>query len=168
MTVAVGGELEAWCTTCKIMKDHIVVAIADGKPAKTECMGCHKQHVYRAHPPGTKVAKPKVKAKPGSGPRKPSAAAMLPLPSLEGRVAKTYSPSERFGAGEVVRHPTFGLGLVTSLPAAQKMEVHFEAGVRVLVHDRAQPGATLTRPLGTGETVLRGTSDAPLRDPKHR
>jgi hypothetical protein len=35
-----------------------------------------------------------------------------------------------------VRHPSFGCGLVTALPAAQRMEVAFQDGKRLLVHDR--------------------------------
>jgi hypothetical protein len=53
------------------------------------------------------------------------------------RDARGYSPRERYAVDEFVRHPSFGCGLVVSLPSAQKMEVAFREGKKLLVHDRS-------------------------------
>jgi hypothetical protein len=135
----VGGEIEAWCTTCKTEKWHVVVAMVGTKPAKVECIGCHKQHTYRAAP-GTKAEK---------APRasRAKAASAAPEPPLEdvtaelkagAAIARAFSVRERFAVGDFVRHPTFGVGKVTGLPAPQKMEVAFLDGRKLLMHDRGE------------------------------
>jgi hypothetical protein len=178
MSASVGGEVEAWCTSCRIMKDHIIVAVVGGAPAKVECMGCGKQHQYRPNPPGTKPAKGEAGAK---TPRPPSAAALVRAAAAEeaaranaemqsriaaaDRDAKTYTPKAKFEIGEAVRHPTFGVGIVTAHPAPQKMEVAFREGSRLLLHDRdAQAAVTLSRPTArSDEDGPRGVPDAPTR-----
>jgi hypothetical protein len=149
MDLKVGGEVEAYCTTCKTMKEHVIVAMVGVKPAKVECISCHKQHVYRAHPPG-------VKAEGSARARKSAAAAVSAPPvteALEARLAgregdaKAYSPNVRFAVEEIIRHPSFGLGVVVSLPAAQKVEIDFRGGRKLLLHDRGSAQAlTLERP----------------------
>src|SRR3982751_6009713 len=99
----VGGELDAWCTSCRLMKWHTIVALVAGKPAKVECQGCNKQHQYRAQPPGsaTKVKKPRA-----SKSSSPAAPVIDFETALAGRSAdaRTYSPNETFALNDVVRH----------------------------------------------------------------
>lgn len=47
--------------------------------------------------------------------------------------ARTYSAKETFAVGELIEHPKFGRGTVTSV-AAQRIEVEFPDGTRALVH----------------------------------
>ena len=164
--VKVGGETEAWCTTCKMMKNHVIVAlVAEGiRPAKVECLGCGKQHVYRPHPPGT--AKPRPVR---------SAAVKSPTPGPEdldakiaGKEARIYSPKERYVLEDVVTHPTFGKGLVIALPAAQKMEVAFSSGRKLLVHERGASTSPVLEPPKNRPheqpTDHRVTDAPPVRD----
>jgi hypothetical protein len=166
----VGGELDAWCTTCRLMKWHTIVALVDGKPAKVECQGCHKQHQYRAQPPGAATEKGE---KPAKTPRARSAKSATPaVPAVDfdtlvaGREAdaQQYSPNTTFALNDVVRHPTFDLGVVTATPGPQKIEVTFRGGEKkILLHDR---GATVASRLGSAprrDDVPRpaGTSDSP-------
>jgi hypothetical protein len=166
MDLKVGGDVEAYCTTCKTMKDHVIVAMVGDKPAKVECAGCHKQHVYRAAAPGTKTesagrTRRKTPAPPVSA---PPVTEMLEA-KLAGREAdaKTYSPNERYAVEDIVRHPSFGLGVVVSLPAAQKVEIDFRGGRKLLLHDRgAAQALTLERPPPRGEDDKRTPiTDAP-------
>jgi hypothetical protein len=148
MEFKVGGDVEAYCTTCKTMKDHVIVAMLDEKPAKVECAGCHKQHVYRAGPPGTRSESSRSRRAPAAPVSAPPVAEALEA-KLAGRDAdaRAYSPNLRFAVDDIVRHPSFGLGVVVSLPAAQKVEIDFRGGRKLLLHDRgsAQP-STLERP----------------------
>lgn len=163
----VGGELDAWCTTCRLMKWHTIVALVDGKPAKVECQGCGKQHQYRAQPPGAAGDK---------GPRAPRARAAksaTPAPPpvdfetlLGGRAgeARPYSPNETYAVNDVVRHPTFDLGVVTATPAPQKIELTFRDGSKkILLHDRgaAQPSKLAPPPRRDDSVTPTGTSDSP-------
>jgi hypothetical protein len=148
MDFKVGGDVEAWCTTCKTMKDHVIVAMLDDKPAKVECAGCHKQHVYRAGPPGTSsgASRSRRAAAPAVSAPAVTEALEAKLAGREGD-AKTYSPNSRYAVDEIVSHPSFGLGVVVSLPSAQKVEVDFRGGRKLLLHDRGSAQApTLERP----------------------
>jgi len=165
----VGGELDAWCTSCRLMKWHTIVALVDGKPAKVECQGCGKQHQYRAQPPGSGEKGAEGK----KAPRARSAKAAAPAAPavdfdtlLAGRdsEAKVYSPNTTFALNDVVRHPTFEIGVVTALPAPQKVEVTFRGGdKKILLHDRGAAVASRLGPPPRRDDSPRppGTSDSP-------
>ena len=162
--VKVGGETQAYCTSCKTMREHIIVALEDGKPAKVECDECHKQHLFRAGPPGTKKpAKPR--AKKSSEPAKNTPSIDLAA-HIASRTARGYDVKTGFGLGDVVTHPSFGTGVVTALPGAQKMEVTFEVGSKLLAHDRAAAIApSLARPARRDDNDGRTVTDAPPNRP---
>jgi hypothetical protein len=164
----VGGELDSWCTSCRLMKWHTIVALVDGKPAKVECQGCGKQHQYRAAPPDSATEKAEKPAK------KPRArkAATPDVPAVDfdtllaGRTdeAKVYSPNEAFALNDAVRHPTFGVGVVTALPGPQKVELSFRDGSKkVLLHDRGGTQASKLGPAPRRDDAAprSGTSDSP-------
>jgi hypothetical protein len=161
----VGGELDAWCTACKQMKWHTIVAIVDGKPAKVECQGCHKQHQYRANPPGESAPKaPRAKkSRAAATPEAPPPPDYETLLAGRGGEARTYSPNDRYAVGDVLRHPSFGVGVVAATPAANRIEVAFPSERKFLVHDRgAPPTGKLERPARRDEEKPRGgTSDSP-------
>jgi hypothetical protein len=113
------------------------VAMVGTKPAKVECIGCHKQHAFR-NAPGTKPEKaPRAS-------RARAAAKAAPLEDVTAElkagaaIARAFSVRERFAVGDFVRHPSFGVGKVTALPAPQKMEVAFLDGRKLLMHDRGE------------------------------
>ena len=163
--VKVGADTQAWCTSCRSMQEHVVVAMVGKLPAKVECAHCHKQHLFRAGPPGAKVKTPAN----GTRPRKPVSEAVRNSPPkidlvamTAGREARYYDPVKNFAMGDVVRHPNFGIGVVVLLPGPQKMEVAFEAGQKLLAHDRGAPaGPGLARPAPRNDDDKRRVSDAP-------
>jgi hypothetical protein len=165
--IRVGGEIEAWCTSCKQEKWHVIVALVGGKPAKVECLGCHKQHLYRA----ARADQPTGAGRSTGGSRR-AAAPPAPAPSsaeLDEELragaasARPYGVRERFAVGDFVRHPSFGVGKVTALPAPQKMEVAFSDGRKLLMHDRSEGAAApqLQRPAPRDEQAPDHVTDAP-------
>lgn len=165
----VGGELDAWCTTCRLMKWHTIVALVDGKPAKVECQGCGKQHQYRAQPPGTGDKGDKPPRAPRGRAAK-TAAPATPAVDFEtllaGRAgdAKAYSPNETYAVNDVVRHPSFDIGVVTATPAPQKIEMTFRDGSKkILLHDRGATQASKLAPPPRRDDAAApsGTSDSP-------
>ncbi|HEY2745717.1 MAG TPA: hypothetical protein VGL86_13875 [Polyangia bacterium] len=160
----VGGELDAWCTTCRLMKWHTIVALVDGKPAKVECQGCGKQHQYRAQPPGDKPEKaPRARAARASAPSVPAVDFDTLLAGRDAE-AKAYSPNTTFALNDVVRHPTFDVGVVTATPAPQKIEVTFRGGdKKMLLHDRGATQASRLAPPPRRDEAPKpsGTSDSP-------
>lgn len=151
--VKVGGETSAYCTSCRTMRHHIIVAMVDTVPARVECLSCHKQHNYKAQPPGTRTAKKKEGGAPTKrAPRKSAdkgEPAEHPLDALlavrSSSEAREYRPAERYVVGDLLNHPSFGLGAVSAAPAPGKIEVIFRDANRLLLHDRP-PAGTATGP----------------------
>jgi hypothetical protein len=170
----VGGETQAWCTTCRTVGEHVIVAMVGERPAKVECASCHKQHLYRAGAPGTAPAGGHA-ARAAAGGRRKSTPPPEPTPEpvdlaalVAGRPRKPYDPKARFAIGEVVEHPSFGVGLVTLLPGPQKVEIAFQSGAKLLTHDRGAPAAPmLARPPRRDDDAGPTVSDAPPERPKH-
>ena len=57
---AVGSDVEAYCTKCKMVLAHAVVAMEGTKPRRVRCNTCNGEHNYRAAKP---VAKAKAESK---------------------------------------------------------------------------------------------------------
>jgi hypothetical protein len=51
-------------------------------------------------------------------------------------VAKDYSSTSTYIRGDLIRHPTFGVGVTTAIKDGSKVEILFESGSKVLVHGR--------------------------------
>lgn len=134
------------------MRLHVVVAMEGAVPAKVECRSCHRQHKYRANPPGTKTAssgttRRPAAAKSAAAPSAPTANQLeVLLESRSDRSARTYSPSERFAVGELLSHPSFGLGAVTGSPSPGKIAVLFRDTTRLLLHERGAAPASPALP----------------------
>ncbi|MEE8409143.1 MAG: hypothetical protein V3T05_06035 [Myxococcota bacterium] len=131
---AAGQETDAYCTKCKLILNHVIIAVNGRRIARVQCLTCEGTHAYRASIPGSRAR---------GGGRKSSAS---PSPEqmyeqlMEGRDvsrARAYKLAEKFDEGEVLNHTKFGLGLVTRVLADLKVEVFFPAGKKILVHGRA-------------------------------
>jgi hypothetical protein len=83
---------------------------------------------------GSSVSKTMKKKAQDAGP--PKSDWELALEGKELSKAQAYSMSEVFGEGELISHPSFGIGVVTALQAENKIEVLFKTGYKVLVHDQ--------------------------------
>jgi hypothetical protein len=143
------------------MRHHIVVAMEKALPVKVECRSCHKQHRYKARPPGEKAPKssetPSGSSEATKAPRRTSKAAAPAAPSVpsvnpldallatrssgSAGAARSYSPSERYAPGELLSHPNFGLGAVMASPSPGKISVLFRDTTRLLLHERPATGA---------------------------
>jgi len=78
--------------------------------------------------------------------------------------AKVYSPNETFLVNDVVRHPSFGVGVATATPGPQKVELTFRDGSKkVLLHDRGGTQASRLGPAPRRDDAAPnvGTSDSP-------
>jgi hypothetical protein len=169
MKPAVGAEIEAWCTSCRLDLNHRVVALVEGAPKKVVCLSCNKTHNYRrphsapgAGDGGTGItrattasasaAKSRSSAGKAGSPAKAAAGkqatARVSAQSLrewEARMAEgpsallSYSIEKRFAAGQHIVHRKFGAGFVREVLDDHKVNVLFREGVKTLVHDRAEP-----------------------------
>jgi len=147
-----GGEVDSWCTKCKLVLNHRVIAMVGGTPVRVECSTCNSHHNYRPRAPGDKAPATSTRASSSAssssaGPRsarassvtKAQQAALDREKSWEkatlGKTAsefKSYRVDETFSEGELVRHKKFGDGVVTRILDARKVEILFRDEARTL------------------------------------
>ncbi|MBM4280590.1 MAG: hypothetical protein FJ137_07450 [Deltaproteobacteria bacterium] len=139
----IAGTVEAWCGRCKLMLHHTIETLEGNVPGRVHCNTCKSQHAYKPYLPGESPRDVKRRERDGErGPRtaQPGKAKASHYDELmrgrDSSLAQPYSPKARFAAGDVVRHPTFGVGVATALKDATKIEILFPDGPRVLIHGR--------------------------------
>lgn len=142
----VGGEVDSFCTKCGMALAHTIIAMVEGRPVKVECNTCHAVHRFRGEAPG---ASSKRTPSNGTAGRRPGATARpaRERPTtisfdevLRGKnlaMAQRYSPRGSYQLDQVIEHPTFGIGWVSAIRDASKVEVTFRGDVKVLVQGKA-------------------------------
>ena len=147
--VKTGGEVDSWCTKCRMMLNHRIIAMVGSKPVRVECSTCMSHHNFREFAPGDggKGGSATAKGTTGSGPRPARVPTVTRLEqerrdrekiwekAIAGKAMgdfKRYNVSATFSAGELVRHSKFGDGVVTRVLDANKVEVLFKDEHRTL------------------------------------
>lgn len=143
-----GGEVDSWCTKCKLVLNHRIIAMVGGTPVRVECSTCGSHHNYRPRAPGEK-APAVVRAgasSSSSGPRstrasvtKAQQAALDRERTWEKAIAgkavndfKAYRVDQTFAEGDLIRHKKFGDGVVTRILDPKKVEILFKDEPRTL------------------------------------
>jgi hypothetical protein len=146
---AVASETLAYCTSCKMDLNHIVVAMKGDRIAKVQCLTCKKEHVYKA-PKG--IDEPAAKPATKRASRKKEEAAEEPSHSIEvewqklmashkDTPIKAYSMKGHFALGDKINHPNFGEGIVGKLIYPNKIEVIFRTDLKILIYAGVQQTA---------------------------
>ncbi len=150
----VGGEIDAYCTKCRMDLNHRIIAMVGDDVKRVECLTCHGDHNYRRpqaerdKEKERKANRAAVHAGPGasksSGPKSLGAsklgAKQLWERSISGQPAtafKGYSIKSTFAPGDLIRHSRFGDGVVARVIDAQKVEILFEDGPRTMAQAMA-------------------------------
>ncbi len=147
----IGSDVDSWCTKCKLILAHTIEAVVGDDIKRVHCNTCNSKHIYRACEPGSAAKVPRsagLKSSRSKGSSRTSkkigVAGMMRASDYElilrGRdlaAAKRYSFRDQYGAGEVLQHIEFGLGVVTADKGSNKIEVLFQLGPKVLVHGRS-------------------------------
>jgi hypothetical protein len=154
-----GGEVDSWCTKCKLVLNHRIIAMVGPIPARVECSTCSSHHNFRAKAPGDKAAATDRASAGTNGGRTASVSSAGAPPrstrgptkaqqavmdrertwekSVNGRAVSEFRPyrvSEIFDEGDLVRHSKFGDGIVTRLLEGKKVEILFKDDARTLAH----------------------------------
>jgi hypothetical protein len=146
-----GGEIDAWCTSCRADKMHRIIAVVNGQPKKVECLSCKGHHLYRKTEAQKEAAAAHKRASRGDSAPAPrstrtSIAGAAARKREEDLVAtwekaiagqpfenfKPYRIDRTFAKGELVRHTKFGDGVVYNILDANKCEVLFREGMKTL------------------------------------
>ena len=132
-TYSAGDDIDAYCSKCKLVLAHVIIAMRGTKPARCECKTCNAVHAYKKEAPSPKKT---------SGARATRAATARQGEYdrvIEGRdlsQAVKYKISQEFSEEDVLDHAVFGLGVVVRTLSDKKIEVVFQMGTKVLVHAR--------------------------------
>jgi hypothetical protein len=146
----VAGEVDGWCTRCRLILNHRIVSMKAGNPYQVECLTCRTTHLWRKTTPGGKPAvggdRPRAagggasSGSGGSGGRARVPASVVRHEqkweqAIAGRGVlefKAYNAGGNFREGELLRHKKFGDGVVTRVIDAGKVEVLFRDEARTL------------------------------------
>lgn len=137
----VGGEIDSFCTKCEMNLAHTIIAMVDGRPVKVECNTCHGVHRFRGHASTGRSTAPRTASVRGGTPSETSSARRVSfeeaLRSKDLASAQRYSPKATYQVDQVIEHPTFGLGWVSAIRDAGKVEVTFRNDVKILVQGKS-------------------------------
>lgn len=151
-----GGEIDAYCTKCKLDLTHRIIAMVGDAVKKVECKTCGSHHLYRkprsereaeaaaAVRAGSAAKKPRSEGGPRTASERHAAAERAErerVSTWERAIAgqptnafKPYSVKALLGPGELVRHPKFGDGVVARVIDRAKVEILFQDGTRTMAH----------------------------------
>ena len=108
--ISTGGDIDAYCTKCRLSLEHVILAIVAGTVVKVKCKTCGSVHKFR----GTPSARPKAARKESTG-SKPFVSTQA---QWEAAVDAAQGPElpydmERsFREGDLIVHSFFGKGVV--------------------------------------------------------
>jgi hypothetical protein len=134
--------------TCKADTKQIVLEVEGTQIRAVRCEKCNTEGAFRSPRAKTKAALLEIakgeKQKPAPKRRSRKAASPSPeevfqqlIDSVDLSTATRYNMKAPLEEGDVIDHPTFGIGIVTARTDVKKARVTFETGVRVLVCNRA-------------------------------
>lgn len=132
--LSAGDYIASRCSKCKDTTNHTIVAMVGEKVVKVECNTCGGVHNHRAEkeqkPAGSRAASTSTAAKPRGTKNKREWEELLE--NLRPEDATPYSMKTPMKDGMLILHPTFGLGQIVGTIKPNKMEVRFQAGVKLL------------------------------------
>jgi hypothetical protein len=136
----VGGDVDSWCTKCRLMLTHRIVAMVGPKPARVECETCHSQHNFREHAPGAEKSSAAPRSVGGQPARAPRVSSVTRLEqerrdrekswehAVTGKLVSEfikYNAKQSFKVGDLIKHAKFGDGVVVAVLDAHKVEILF-------------------------------------------
>jgi len=152
-TPSVGEDIEDICTRCGDTW-HVVMAKVGDRVVKVVCKLCGSQHNYRGNK--TSVSSGGAKTSWGAARKrritKPTPVVAAPPVFDPSKPPRPYAPNEEYHVGERISHRTFGIGVVSAVPAPGKMEVYFPSGLRTLAC--AKEISLLERPIAVENVAL--------------
>jgi hypothetical protein len=154
-----GGEIDAYCTKCKLDLTHRIIAMVGEAVKKVECKTCGSHHLYRrpkterdaAQARMVKRAEDRKVAATGGGGTKAERVARAEKAEREqtsvwehaiaGKPTTAFTAyriSLTFGQGDLIRHSKFGDGVVAKVIDQTKVEILFKDGPRTMAQNVTQ------------------------------
>lgn len=133
--LSAGDYIAAKCSKCKEMTNHTIVALVDDTPVKVQCNTCNSAHKYRKpaaekkSPAARKTPVRRTKADPQAVERHQWQELQ---PGFDESTAEAYSMDSTYKVLGLIKHPSFGIGVVQEVSGSRKVTVLFETGIKVL------------------------------------
>ena len=150
-----GGEIDAYCTKCRLDLTHRIIAMVGDAVKRVECKTCGSHHNYRrpkserdarmaklekrdeerraatsaSSGGGSKAAREERAAR---AEREQTSAWEHAIAGKPTSAFVAYRISLTFGPGDLVKHPKFGDGVVAKVIDASKVEILFKDGPRTM------------------------------------
>ncbi|OGW37485.1 MAG: hypothetical protein A2010_06960 [Nitrospirae bacterium GWD2_57_9] len=121
-----GDNIAAHCTKCKLVLDHVIVAMDGDSIAKVKCKTCGSGHKYRT---GQEVKRTRGAAKKQDS-RAPEVLWEACLAEAKGK-ERVYDMGGKYRIGDIVDHRIFGKGIVRKIHV-NKCEVLFRDKERLM------------------------------------
>lgn len=131
----VGGEIDAWCGSCKGLRMHTIVAMVGDEPKQVICLSCNAKHGFRLTPargkPGGAAKKKRGKLTPDEAKRmrEEEERAAFQKELLEAADVRPFEKRVRYRAGQYIEHPEHGRGKIESVVKGSLL-VRFRGGLR--------------------------------------
>lgn len=122
----IGHDISTYCGRCKDERTHVVAAMDGETVSRVTCSMCGSNHLYRQKATATSRS-----TKAGGGSKKTKQSTR----DIDLSAVKSYSMNARFSAGDFIDHPKFGIGAVETELAPNKIEVKFQEGRKLLLHN---------------------------------
>jgi len=128
--ISTGSDIDSYCTKCKLMLEHVVVAMTGGSVVKVKCKTCGSIHRFKGMPAQrTKAQSMKDSAV------KPALTSQAQWEAAIGTAnvnEQAYDMAMSYHAGDVIVHSIFGKGIVQKT-FFNKCSVLFRDKERLLV-----------------------------------
>lgn len=112
----IGDRVEKLCLKCREERGHVVVTVTKrGLASSVECPKCGTRSSFK----GTNRTNTDRSAS-------------------QTKASAPYDWTRTYRTGQTMMHPTYGLGEVTAVIEAQKIDVLFQDRLRRLIHARSQ------------------------------
>jgi len=150
-----GDDVDSRCLKCKAVTNHTIIAMSEETIAKVQCNTCGARHNYRAPVATKKKSSATVrrqrdtgkvtessprssKAKVKVSPKKRVSRGAVNFDALiidkDISTAIPYDLDAHLAVDDLIKHPTFGLGVVMEIIRPNKVQVAFrEHGAKLLL-----------------------------------
>ncbi len=106
-----GENIASYCTKCKLVIDHAIVAMDGELIAKVKCKTCGSTHKYRKE---AEVKPARASRKKGDAAKSAELLWETCLSEAKGK-ERVYDMTGKYRIGDIVLHNTFGKGVVRKL-----------------------------------------------------
>jgi hypothetical protein len=141
-----GNDIEAYCTKCKLVLNHIIILERDQTVSRVKCKTCGSEHNFRSAAPSLK--KSIGSSRPARRPKGKSVLSNTASTQWESKKnglapncrIKIYRTQDAFRLQDVIQHHVFGLGFVERIISDTRMEVLFVDSLKRMIMNTQESG----------------------------